>query len=212
MKQMLNRRLYHSLRLLSALCTPFAATFLSFVVLLFFTYLAILPLPYRLLVLLVVYFFTIFFPAVSLHAYRRAMGWRPTAWRDRRKRLVPYGITFVCHLLCYFVMQQMSLPRYMYGILLGTLIAIVLSALANFRFKVSEHMIPLGGATAGVVIFGFLLNFNPLLQLSFFILLSGVVGSARIILKHHTAAEVAIGYAIGFISIIAALGYYFFMP
>lgn len=211
MKQMLNRRLYKSLRLLSALCTPFAATFVAFVVLFFFTYLAILPLSYRLLVLFVVYIFTIFLPAVGFHAYRRAMGWETKAWRDRKKRLAPYGITFTCHLLCYFVMQQMGLPRYMYGILLGTIIAIVLSAIANFRWKVSEHMIPLGGATAGVVAFGFLLNYNPLFQLSFFILLSGVAGSAQIILKHHTAGEVAGGYIIGFCSLLLALGYYFFL-
>lgn len=209
MKQMLNRRLYKALRLISALCTPFLATFLAFVVLFFFTYLSILPLAYRLLVLLVVYIFTIFLPALSFHIYRRAMGWKITAYRDRSKRLVPYALTLFCHLLCYFVMQQMSLPRYMYGIVLGTIVATALSAVANFRWKVSEHMIPLGGATAGVVIFGFLLNYNPLPQLCFFILASGVVGSARIILKHHTAGEVLLGYAIGFCSLLFALGYYF---
>ena len=62
MKQMLDRRFYKGLRLLSALCTPFVAPFLAFVVLFFFTYLAILPLSYRLLVLLIVYLFTISSP------------------------------------------------------------------------------------------------------------------------------------------------------
>lgn len=209
MKQMLNRRFYKALRLISALCTPFVAPFLAFVVLFFFTYLAILPLSYRLLVLLIVYLFTIFLPAMGFHLYRRLMGWKLSAWRDRRKRLVPYAITLFCYLLCYFVMQRMSLPRYMYGIIMGVVVATALSALANFRWKVSEHMIPLGGGTAGVVIFSFLLNYNPLVLLSVFILLSGVVGSARIILKHHTATEVFWGYAIGFLSLFFALGWYF---
>ena len=160
MKQMLDRRFYKGLRLLSALCTPFVAPFLAFVVLFFFTYLAILPLSYRLLVLLIVYLFTIFLPAMGFHLYRRLMGWKLSAWRDRKKRLVPYAITLFCYLLCYFVMQRMSLPRYMYGIIMGVVVATALSALANFRWKVSEHMIPLGGGTAGVVIFSFLLNYN----------------------------------------------------
>ena len=146
---------------------------------------------------------------MGFHLYRRLMGWKLSAWRDRKKRLVPYAITLFCYLLCYFVMQRMSLPRYMYGIIMGVVVATALSALANFRWKVSEHMIPLGGGTAGVVIFSFLLNYNPLVLLSVFILLSGVVGSARIILKHHTATEVFWGYAIGFFSLFFALGWYF---
>ena len=209
MRPMLNRRFYQGMRIFSALFNPFQAPFLAFFVLFFFTYLTILPLFYRLFVLTIVYIFTIALPTFGFYLYRRLMGWRLGAYRDRKKRLIPYFIVLLCYLACYLLMTRLNLPRYMYGIIMGTAIATTVSAIANFRWKIAEHMIPMGGTVAGLIIFSFLLNYNPLILLSLSILASGALGSARIILKHHTAGEVLGGFLIGFFSILLTLGYYF---
>ena len=209
MKHMLNRRMYKGMRVLSAVFNPFQFTFVAFFVLFFFTYLRILPLSYRLFVLLLVYVFTIALPTLFFFLYRHFMGWSLRAYRDRKKRFIPYAIVVVCYFACYMLMDRLKLPRYMYGIIMGTTIATIVSGAANMRWKISEHMIPMGGVVAGLIVFSFLLNYNPLLLLSFFILLSGALGSTRIILKHHTAGEVLGGFLIGFFSILLTLGYYF---
>lgn len=207
---MLDRRLYMGMRILSALFNPYMAPFLAFVVLFFFTYLTILPLSYRLFVLSIVCVFTLLLPALGIYLFRRVNGWNIHVFRDRKKRYMPFLITILCYEACQLLMNEVRLPRYMSGIILGSLIAMIVSVLANFRWKISEHMVAMGGVVGGVVIFSFLLNYNPLFWLSFFIVLSGMLGSARIILKHHTLQEVLWGFIIGFVSIFAGIGVLFY--
>ncbi len=126
------------------------------------------------------------------------------------KRYLPFVITIFCYEACQLLMNEVRLPRYMNGIILGSVIAMILSVLANFRWKISEHMVAMGGVLGGVVIFSFLLNYNPLIWLCFFILVSGLLGSARISLKQHTLLEVLWGFLIGFISIFAGIGALFY--
>ena len=207
---MLDRRLYMGMRILSAIFNPFIVPFLAFVVLFFFTYLAMLPLNYRLFVLAIVYSFTIILPTVGIFLFRKVNKWGFGAFRDRKKRYVPYLISIICYEACQLLMREVSLPRYMSGIILGSLVAMIVSILANFRWKISEHMIAMGGVVGGVVIFSFLFNYNPIFWLSFFILLFGALGSARIILKHHTVKEVVWGFIIGFVSIFLGVGIFFY--
>ncbi len=209
MKLPINRTLYWGMRTLSAICTPFHGTLIVFCVLFFFTYLATIPLGYRLVVLLLIYVFTILLPTFGLFLYRKLNGWHPiTAFHKRERRYLPYIIIFICYIVCYYVMQYINLPRYMSGIIMGTAIATAASCLANIRWKIAEHLITMGGATAVILVFSHLIGYNPLWLLSAAILLSGLLGSARIILKRHTIAEVGLGFAIGFCSLFFTLAYY----
>lgn len=207
---MLDRRLYSGMKILSAVFNPFIAPFLAFTVLFFLTYLAMLPFNYRLFVLSIVLSFTILLPTLGIYLFRRVNGWGIRAFRDRKKRYMPFLITIFCYAACLLLMNGLSLPRYMSGIIMGSLIAMAIGILANFRWKISEHMVAMGGVVGGVVIFSFLFNYNPLFWLCFFILVSGALGSARIILKHHTLLEVLWGFLIGFVSIFVGIGVRFY--
>jgi membrane-associated phospholipid phosphatase len=209
MKLGFNRNAHTAMRLFSLLFSPFQGTFIAFVVLFFFTYLTHIPLLYRLFVLLLIYLFTILLPTFGLYLYRRINGWQGhSAFRHRHRRFIPYTIAFVSYILCLWVMEALHLPRYMYGIVVGTAIAIALSGLCHFRWKVSEHLISMGGAVAIIVEFSSLVGYNPLLLLCVSIVASGLLGFVRITLKHHTLGEVLLGFAIGFLSLYAALTYY----
>ena len=209
MKPGFSRKAHAAMRIFSMLFAPLQGTFVVFLVLFFFTYLIHIPLAYRLFVLLFVYLFTILLPTLGLYLYRRfSSGDAQTMFRNRRKRLIPYLIVLLCYVVCYLLMQKINLPRYMYGIVIGTSIAIALSGIANFRWKVSEHLISMGGAVACILIFSVFVGHNPLFLLSIAILVSGLLGSSRIILKHHTLGEVLLGFFIGFFSLFCALNYY----
>lgn len=190
---------YKAARVVSAIFNPFIVPFVAFLVLFFFSYLNMLPLVYRLIVLGVVYAFTILLPTLSIFFFRKINGWGISVFMDRRKRVVPYLLTITCYVACYIMMVQMNLPRYMSGIILASLLAMIVSTIFTFKWKVSEHMIAMGGVVGGLIAFSFLFNYNPLFFLSLFILVAGGLGSARIMLRHHTLADVLMGFAIGFI-------------
>ena len=87
----------------------------------------------------------------------------------------------------------------MTGIILAALIMMVICIVVNLKWKLSEHMAGVGAIVGGLVSFSALFGSNPVWWLCLFILIAGVLGTARIILQHHTLGEVLVGFAGGLI-------------
>jgi hypothetical protein len=205
---MKNLSLYKASRLISAIFNPFMVPFLAYVVLFIFTYLNMLPLGYRFLVLSVVFAFTILLPALGIFIFRKMNGWGIRAFRDRKKRYVPWTISIISYLACFIMMNRLRMPSYMSGIILASILSMIIGLITNVRWKICEHMIACGGVVGGLIAFSMMFNYNPLFWLSFFILLSGSLGTARIVRKHHTLGEVIAGFSVGFIATLYGILYY----
>ena len=194
---LVNDKLYVTSRIISAVFTPFMVPFVAFCLLLFLTYLRILPLSYKLTVLGMVYSFTILLPMLSIYLFQKINGWGIKELSDREKRFFPYALTILCYVACLLTMYRIHLPRYMCGIIAATLLCMLICTLVNMKWKISTHMASSGLMVGGLLSYSFLFQFNPVWWLCGFILLSGMLGSARIILRQHTLFEVGGGFFAG---------------
>lgn len=192
-----DKRLITAATLISRIFNPFAIPFIGFLVLFLFSYLRIMPFQYKLIVLGVVYCFTILMPMVTIFIFQKINGWGIKELGDREKRFVPYFLTILAYVFCLLMMYRLNLPRYMSGIILATLIAMVICILINLKWKISEHMTGMGGVVGGLVSFSFLFNYNPVWWLCLFILIAGALGSSRIIVKQHSLGQVIAGFIVG---------------
>lgn len=192
-----NRYLIWMSRAVSAIFTPFMAPLLTFAILFFFSYLKIFPLQYKLYVLGMVYAYTILFPMLAIYIYQKLIGQGIKGLKQREQRFVPYLFTLLSYGACLFSMYRMSMQRFMIGIILSTIICMLLCALCNLRWKISVHTASCGMMVGFLLSFGLLFHFNPIYWLCGFILLSGLLGSARIILRHHSLLEVGLGFFVG---------------
>ena len=163
----------------------------------FFTYLNIMPLQYKLTVLGLVYCFTILLPMLGIYLFQKINGWTLHELGHREKRFIPYGMTILSYMACLLTMYRIHLPRYMSGIIVATLICMVICTAINTRWKISTHMASSGMMVGGLLSYSFIFQFNPVEWLCFFILLAGMLGSARIIVKQHTLNEVTGGFFVG---------------
>ena len=93
----------------------------------------------------------------------------------------------------------------MTGIILAALVVQIICIIVNLRWKLSEHMAGIGGIIGGLISFSELFGYNPVWWLCLFILVAGVLGSARIILRHHSLGEVLSGFAVGLICALLVL-------
>jgi hypothetical protein len=184
-------------RLISAVYTPFMTPLIAFALILFCSFLRIMPMEYKLTVLGMVYCFTVLMPMLSIYLYQKVNGWGLRELGRREKRFVPYGLTILSYLACLFSMHRIHLPRYMTGIITATLICMLVCTALNLRWKVSTHVASSGLIVGGLLSYSFLFQFNPVWWLSFFILLSGMLGTARIILCQHTQMEIFVGFLVG---------------
>ena len=186
-------------RITSIVFTPFSIPFLAFLVLFLFSYLRIMPILYKGIVLGIVYCFTILTPTITIFLFRKINGFARQELSERKKRYVPILLTIISYVFCQLMMRKLNIPWYMTGIIFVSLVISIICILVNLKWKLSEHMAGMGGIIGGLVSFSALFSYNPVVWLCLFILIAGILGSARIVLGHHTLGEVLSGFVVGLV-------------
>lgn len=98
-------------RIMSMLFTPFYLPLVGLVALFLFSYMSLLPLAYKLPMLLMVYISTILMPSLLIHLYRKFQGWTSKELGRKERRVVPYLISILCYFGCFFLMEYRNTPR-----------------------------------------------------------------------------------------------------
>lgn len=184
-------------RIFSAIFYPFYMPVVSFIALFTITDLSLLPMGYILSVITLVYLFTWLVPEVLIFAFRKLQGWSVFQLRLRRHRSVPYLLSIISYAAGLYTMNSLHMPHYMGGILVSALMVQVLCALINTRWKICIHSASAGGLTGVLIAFSILFMFNPVWWLCLTILIAGIVGSSRMILRQHSLGQVLAGTLIG---------------
>lgn len=177
--------------------SPFYLSVMAFVALFMFSYLNLLPLITKLVLTLIVYFFTVLLPHISIYLYRKLNGWTRHQLGKRERRYVPYLLSIISHAALLYLLYKLHMPRFTLGVITGALSIQIFCALANSCIKVSTHAAASGGVIGALMAFSILFSFDPTGWLCLTVLLCGMVCTARLILRQHTLAEVGWGVAIG---------------
>ncbi len=194
-------------RVVSMLFTPFYLPMVGLMALFVFSYLSLMPWAYKLQVLTLVYVFTILLPTLLIHFYRRYHGLSLIELGHKERRVVPYVISILCYFFCIYLMDLMHIPHFMGAILWAALSIQVVCALINVWWKISTHTAAIGGVAGSLFVFGEYFGFNPVWWLCLVLILSGILGSSRMILRQHTLAQVVAGFFVGVVCSILGLIY-----
>ena len=184
-------------RVVSMMFTPFYLPLVGLAALFFFSYLNTFPLYYILMVMGIVWLFTVLLPTRLIHLDRRYHGWTPIQLGVRERRMVPYVISILCYFICFYILSLRHTPHTITSILIAALAVQMLCAMTNVWWKVSTHSAAIGGVAGGLLSFSLIFNFNPVWWLCLVILLGGMVGTSRMILRQHTLPQVVVGFFVG---------------
>ena len=184
-------------RALSAVFTPFYLSLVGMTVLFTFSYLSQMPWGYKLSVLAMVYFFTILMPTMLIKLYRNYHGWTLIQLSRKERRVVPYLLSIVSYYACFYVMRLYNIPHFMGNILMAALVIQIVCALINVWWKISTHTAAIGGVAGALLAFSIIFGFNPLGWFSVVLILAGMVGSSRMILRQHSLRQVCYGFLLG---------------
>ena len=186
-------------RMLSMLFTPFYLPIIGLILLFSFTYLSLFPWLYKLQVLVLAYLFTILLPTLMIRFYRHYHGWTLIELGIRERRMVPYVISIVCYFTCVYIMERLHMPHFMGNIVVAALLVQIVCATINVWWKISIHTAAIGGVAGAVFAFAEYLSFNPVWWLCLIIVVAGMVGTSRMILRQHTLGQVVGGFWTGFL-------------
>jgi membrane-associated phospholipid phosphatase len=194
-------------RVISMVFTPFYLPIVGLMSLFFLSYLSLMPTAYKLQVLTLVYFFTILLPTVLIHLYRKYQGWNLIELGHKERRMVPYVISILCYFFCVYIMDILHIPHFMGTIVSAALSIQIVCALINVWWKISTHTSAIGGVAGALFVFGEFFGFNPVWWLCLVLILAGVLGTSRMILRQHSLAQVLAGFFVGLICSILGLVY-----
>ncbi len=187
-------------RVMSMLFTPFYLPLVGLIALFIFSYMSLMPWQYKLMVLTMVYLFTILLPTLLIHGYRRYQGWSTLEIGQKERRMVPYIIAILCYFGCYYLMTVMRIPQFMANILVAALLIQVVCAIINVWWKISTHTAAIGGFEGALLAFSMLFAFNPMWWFCIILIIAGMVGSSRMILRQHTLTQVVAGFLVGMVA------------
>lgn len=195
-----SRMLILAAHFVSMLYAPFYLPVVAFMVLFIFSYLNLLPLQTKIVLTLIVYFFTILLPHFTIYLYRKFNGWTRHQMSKRERRFVPYILSIISYGALLYLLYNIHMPRFAMGVVGGALVIQIVCALVNSRIKISTHAAASGGVIGALMAFSFIFAFNPIGWLCLAILLCGMVSTARLILRQHTYAEIGWGVIVGIVS------------
>lgn len=162
-------------------------------------YLSYVPIELKRLIYIVVFLGTVVLPLTIVPLFLYSKSLHNLLMDERKDRIIPLLIiNFLYYLTYYWFNNQAIAPlfrQYMLAITVITFCTLIIS----FFWKISLHMIGIGGITALVIVLAFSFKVNMLLVLVFVVMIAGLLGSARLKLGAHTPSQVFTGFTLGFI-------------
>jgi len=125
----------------------------------------------------------------------------------RQERTISLLIISIFYYLTWWMLGRMPVSPVFPIIMIGIFYTSVLALALNLFYKISLHMLAAGGAT-GVFIGLSLLLLQPIqLIIMLMILISGIIGFARLKLNSHNSAQVYLGWIAGVVIMLLVMNY-----
>lgn len=164
---------------------------------------------------------SVMFPAIPLFMMYRLGFSESMLLKKRKERTIPLALTGIFYLWLYVnMLNNNAIPAVFNSFLLGTTITLFTCFFLNLFTKVSLHTAGIAGFFTALVvaqqtvgyefftvnnIFGGSLHINTLFLLIIALIMAGLVGTSRLILKAHSIQDVYGGYMVGFLSQLIAM-------
>ena len=150
-----------------------------------------------------VFIMTFVLPAILMVLLKKVRAIESLKMDDRKERMLPLAMMAVIYYITYYSLRRTGILITFNLFLLGTTIVTLFTLVVNMYTKISLHMVSMGGIAGALL--GLLLNYPIDLQwmLYLLILLSGLVGYARLTVSNHTLRQVYNGFMMGFVIMLA---------
>lgn len=162
--------------------------------------------PIRLRIIAMVFINTVLFPGIFVSLLWRLKFLPSLYMTTRKERIIPLTVSILFYFWAYYVGRNIeAVPAALQQWLLGVFLASCAAMFTNIFFKISLHSLAAGGAVMFFVLSMKVDSNWPSWWLVPAVLLAGLVGTARMVLKSHEPGEIYAGYLAGAICQLAAM-------
>ena len=142
---------------------------------------------------------TFMFPALFIFfLYKRGMI-KSLSMGNREERIVPLILTAIFYFLMFYIVRRSQLDIIYNLLFLGSALLIVLAIIISLYWKISMHMMGVGGMMGAFIGVSMAAYVDMAFWVVMATLVCGLVGFARLKLQAHTPAQVYAGFFAGFL-------------
>ena len=147
--------------------------------------------------ILLVFLFTCLMPLLNV-LYLHHKGFVDSIYLESKKeRRLPYAITVAYYIILYYLLKELQLPPILYLIILGCMLASILAFVINLKWKISAHMIGMGGLIGVMIGVSERLTLDLNATLIVLFIIAGLVGFSRLRMNAHNPFQVYLGFFVG---------------
>lgn len=160
----------------------------------------------RWVMLLIIVINTILLPMLVFAWFVRSRIISSYHMAERNERHLPFlvGVTFL--ISTYILLGRLPLPGMFRALVLTSVVSLIVTAIINMWWKISVHMMGMGGMLGAVVALAMLYQVPVLPMAATLAVAAGLVGWSRLCLDAHTPAQVYSGFTLGLALTIICLG------
>ena len=161
------------------------------------TFLSYLPRTVKNIVLIIIAVNTIILPLSVIPLYLSQKVIKSIHMVTSRERIIPLVMNSLFFYLGYYLLNRLQVPELIKMYVLASFSVVVVTLLVSLKWKISIHMIGIGGLTGAIISISWNLGVDMKAVWMGLILCSGLIGFARLELNKHTPAQVYSGFFIG---------------
>jgi len=149
------------------------------------------------LIYLIVVTLTLVLPVCMIPFYLYFKMIRQIEIHEHQERLIPMIITLVAYLCAWFLIRRLPVSQLYGRFMLAACLSLLIALIVSFSWKISLHMIGLGGLTGLVLALSRKLGLDMMVVLLIIVMLSGLAAWARLRLNAHSGMQVLAGFLTG---------------
>jgi hypothetical protein len=148
---------------------------------------------------IIVFMFSFLFPLLNIYFLYRLKRVPNLMLSNRRDRTFPYLLSAVFYFGLAYLLMDVNVWPSLKVFIFGAGLAIAITALINFKTKISAHMVGVGGLLGVIVSASYLIRFDMTPYYMLIILIAGLIGMSRMYLEEHTGIQIYSGFLLGFL-------------
>ncbi len=187
-------------KILSALFHPLLMPLLG-VVFIFYTgsYVSYLPSDIKRIILLVVGANTLGLPLLMMPLFIQFGAVKSLEMESNKERILPLAFTLIPYILSVYFLVKLPIPFVIAAFMFGASLIVASCLIISYWWKISIHMVGVGGLVGFIIAFSIRLYTDVLPYLVISIFMAGLLAAARLYSKAHKPIQVYSGFVLGFL-------------
>jgi len=143
--------------------------------------------------------FTIALPIITAVILKQLRVIDSIYMKTAEERKWPFVFTLAWYYMALQLLSKMYIPQSFLLLMIGAICAIGLSLIITLRWKVSIHMLGIGGVIGAIIGISHRFQFDHSTLIMFLLIFAGLIGFARLKTLSHNYRQVYVGFFIGLV-------------